>query len=148
MSLTPGENNAIAERFFHAAWDDMNFELMDSLLAPHTLDHSTVSGHTEEGAEGFKQIIRTFHAGIPDIKLTIEDSIYAGDRVAHRWVLRGTHTGTLFGIAPTGRNVAFTGTTIVRMEDGKIAERWANVDELGLLRQIGGAPPLPPQPQS
>jgi hypothetical protein len=29
-------------------------------------------------------------------------------------------------------------------EDGKIKERWANVDELGLLRQIGAAPAPPP----
>src|SRR5512144_1012805 len=111
MPLAPEEHNAIAARFFPAAWDEMNFAVMDSLLAPGTLDHSTVSGHTEEGAEGFKQIIRTFHAGIPDIKLTIEDAIYTGDKVVHRWVLRGTHTGTLFGIPPTGKAVAFTGTT-------------------------------------
>ena len=142
---TPEQNNAIAERFFHAAWDAMDFTTMDSLLAPRTLDHSTVSGHTEEGAEGFKQIIRVFHEGIPDIKLSIEDAVYAGDKVVHRWVLRGVHTGVLFGIPPTGRAVSFTGITIVRMAEGKVAERWANVDELGLLRQIGAVSPLPRQ---
>jgi predicted ester cyclase len=36
-----------------------------------------------------------------------------------------------------------TGTSTVRMKDGKIAERWANVDELGLLQQLGVVPPPP-----
>ena len=45
--------------------------------------------------------------------------------------------------SPSGKELTFTGTTIVRMEDGKIVERWANVDELGLLQQLGLAP-MPP----
>jgi predicted ester cyclase len=44
---------------------------------------------------------------------------------------------------PSGKALAFTGTTIVRMQDGKIVERWANVDELGLLQQLGVVPPPP-----
>ncbi len=36
---------------------------------------------------------------------------------------------------------------IVRIKDGKIVERWANVDELDLLQQLGVVPPLgQPQP--
>ena len=46
-------------------------------------------------------------------------------------------------IPPTGKRVTFGGTTLARMSDGKIVERWANVDELGLLQQLGIAPPPP-----
>jgi len=45
------------------------------------------------------------------------------------------------GRPATGNRVSFTGTTLARMKDGKIVERWANVDELGLLQQLGIAPP-------
>ena len=45
--------------------------------------------------------------------------------------------------SPSGKQLTFSGTTIVRMEEGKIVERWANVDELGLLQQLGVVPPPP-----
>ena len=51
--------------------------------------------------------------------------------------------GGLMGMPPSGKELTFSGTTIVRMEDGMIVERWANVDELGLLQQLGVVPPPP-----
>ena len=76
-----------------------------------------------------------------DIRLTIEQEVYAGDKVVHRWALKGTDTGRLMGIPLSGKVLSFTGTTIVRMRDGMIVERWANVEELGLLEQLGIVPP-------
>jgi predicted ester cyclase len=64
----------------------------------------------------------------------------------HRWTLVGTDTGGLMGMPPSGKTLTFTGTSIVRMEDGLIVERWANVDELGVLQQLGVVPMPPPQP--
>lgn len=141
------ENNDIAHRFFTSAWNDGNLQVIDELIAPDAVDHSTVGGKekSELGGESFKQIITMFRAAIPDIKLTIEDEIFAGDKVVHRWNLEGTNTGPLMGIPPTNKKVRFTGTTIVRMRDGKIVERWTNVDELGLLQQLGVVPPPPDQ---
>jgi predicted ester cyclase len=80
---------------------------------------------------------------MPDIHLTIDDEVYAGDKVVHRWTLTGTDTGGVMGAPPTGKELTFTGITTVRMKNGKIVERWANVDELGLLQQLGLAP-MPP----
>jgi steroid delta-isomerase-like uncharacterized protein len=141
MSLE--ENKAIARRFFDAAWNRGDTATMDELVAADSVDHSTVGGtdHEELGAESFKQIVGMFRAGMPDMHLTIEDEVAEGDRVVHRWRLRGTHRGPIMGVPPTGKQLTFTGTTIVRIADGKIAERWANVDELGLLQQLGVVPP-------
>ena len=61
---------------------------------------------------------------------------------------RGTHLGELNGIAPTGRWVDCTGIVISRMEDGKIAEDWANFDDLGMMRQLGVIPEPEQQPPS
>ncbi len=141
--MTPEENNAIAIRFFESAWNDGNFAVLDELVTDGTLDHSTLHGETEQGTESFRQIISMFREGFPDIHLTIDDEIYTGDKVVHRWTLNGTHTGQFMGIPPTGRTVSFTGTTIVRMEDGKLAERWSNVDMMRLMQQLGVVPPPP-----
>ena len=52
----------------------------------------------------------------------------------------GVHEGELFGIPPTNRPMKVTGITILRLEGGKIVERWVEVDMLGALQQLGVVP--------
>lgn len=141
MPRTPEENNEIARRFFDTAWNEGNF--ISDLIAPDAIDHSTVGGHPkdERGSGSFRQIVGMFRNAMPDIHLKVEDEIYTGDKVVHRWLMTGTDEGGLMGMPPSHKKLAFTGTTIVRMRDGKIVERWANVDELGVLQQLGVVPP-------
>ena len=143
MANTPEENNAIARKFFDTAWNEGEF--LADIIAADAIDHSTVGGKEklERGPGSFRQIVTMFRSAMPDIHLTVEDEIYTGDKVLHRWRMTGTDTGGLMGMPPSGKQLAFTGMTIVRMEDGKIVERWANVDELGILQQLGIVPPPP-----
>jgi predicted ester cyclase len=57
--------------------------------------------------------------------------------VVARWRSRATHQGEYMGIAPTGKEVEFTGISVYRIEAGKIAQSWNIEDQLGLMRQIG-----------
>jgi steroid delta-isomerase-like uncharacterized protein len=141
--MTPEENNEIAKRFFEAAWNRGDFAVLDQYLSPDTVDYSTLHGQPEHGSESFRQIITMFRSAFPDIHLHIDDEIYRGDKVVHRWTLRGTHEGNFMGAPPTGKQVAFTGMTIVQMQDGKIGARWSNVDLFGLMMQLGVIPPPP-----
>ncbi len=145
MTISPDANNAIAVRFFDSVWNKGDFGVLDTLIAPDADDHSMVGGQpkTEKGSASFRGIVSMFRAAMPDIHLTIDDEIYAGDKVVHRWHLVGTDTGGVMGMPPSGKRLTFSGTTIVRMRDGQIVERWANVDELGLLQQLGVVPPPP-----
>jgi predicted ester cyclase len=70
----------------------------------------------------------------------IEDLIAEGDKVVARWRSRATHQGDYMGIAPAGKEVEFTGISVYRIEEGKIAESWSVEDQLGLMRQIGAIP--------
>ncbi len=144
MALSAVENNEVCLTFFHTAWN--TGVVLDDLLASDAIDHSFVGGKTksEPGSESFKQIVGMFRHAMPDIQITILDEIFAEDKVVHRWSLTGTDTGGVMGMPASGKSLTFTGTTTVRMNDeGKIAERWANVDELGLLQQLGVVPPPP-----
>jgi steroid delta-isomerase-like uncharacterized protein len=89
------------------------------------------------GIEGLKQYVSMIRSALPDLHLTLEDDIAEGNKVVSRWRAQGTHQGELMGIAPTGNQVAITGITIHRIEDGKIVEEWENWDALGLMQQIG-----------
>jgi predicted ester cyclase len=78
----------------------------------------------------------------PDYQLTIEDQIAEEDKVATVWTGRGTHQGEwespAGSIAPTGREVRWTGTTTLRLSEGKISDVIASSwDHLGILQQLG-----------
>jgi predicted ester cyclase len=88
-------------------------------------------------AEAAKQEAADFRQGFPDVTSTIEDLIAEGDKVVARWRSRATHQGEYMGIAPTGKEVEFTGISVYRIEEGKIAQSWNIEDQLGLMRQIG-----------
>ncbi len=91
-------------------------------------------------AEAAKQEAANFRQGFPDVISTIEDLIAEGDKVVARWRSRATHRGDYMGIAPTGKEVEFTGISVYRIEGGRIAESWNSEDQFGLLRQIGAVP--------
>lgn len=138
--LTPEENNQIVVRVYQTAWNKGELGILDEAILPDGLDHSPLS--TEKGTAGFKKIISTFRQAMPDLKMTIEDQVYGADKVVHRWKVQGKHTGApLFGVPPSNKEITLTGISILRMENGKIAERWAQLDQFGLLQQLGVIPP-------
>ena len=93
-----------------------------------------------EQAEAVKQEAADFRQGFPDVVSTIEDIIAEGDKVVAHWRSRATHQGNYMDIAPTGNRVEFTGSSIYRIEEGKIAQEWIVEDQFGLMQQIGAIP--------
>ena len=87
-------------------------------------------------------------SAFPDLRVTLEDDIAEGNKVVSRWRAQGTHQGELMGIAPTGNQMAITGITIDRIEEGKIVEEWENWDALGMMQQIGAVPSPEQQTQA
>lgn len=126
MSLE--ENKALVRREQEELWNHTgNLDAAEELFAP-------------EHAEAARQEAADFRLGFPDVVSTIEDLIAEGDKVAARWRARAIHHGEYAGVAPTGKEVEFTGISVYRTEAGKIAESWTVEDELGLMRQIGAVP--------
>jgi predicted ester cyclase len=76
--------------------------------------------------------------------MTIEDLMAEGDRVAVRWIARGTQTGVMMGIPATGTPTTVTGMVLNRLAAGTITEGWGNVDALGMLQQLGVIPTSEP----
>src|SRR5829696_9398654 len=91
-------------------------------------------------AEAARQEAAEFRRGFPEVTSTIEDLIAEGDKVVARWRSCATHQGEYMGIAPSGKEVEFTGISFYRIEGGKIAQSWNIENQLGLMRQIGVVP--------
>jgi predicted ester cyclase len=66
----------------------------------------------------------------------IDELIAEGDRVYARWTQHGTHLVEVEGFTPTGKPVVEVASAVYRVEDGRIAEYWIQIDRLGLIEQL------------
>lgn len=92
------------------------------------------------GLQNFKRDLATLRVAFPDAVFKIDDLIGEGDKLVDRFTVTGTHKGPFVGISPTGRRVALPGISVVRIDGGKVVERWGISDQLGLLQQLGALP--------
>jgi steroid delta-isomerase-like uncharacterized protein len=129
------ENKRLVRRWFEEVWNKGRSETVDELLAPDAVVHGLDGDLT--GPAGFKPFQARYRSAFPDLKLTIEDEIAEGDRVAVRWTVTATHRGSTLGFPATGAGVRFTGMVFVRIAKGRIAEGWNNFDMVGMLQQLG-----------
>ena len=141
--MSTDENKALGQRFFEEFWIHRNLAIADELLAANFVDHTPGSPPgLPPGPDGHKQFALLYFTAFPDIRATIEDMVVEGDRVVTRWRVQGTNTGSLFGMPATNRSADFTGVTINRVADGKIAEQWVQFDALGMMQQLGVIPAM------
>ena len=73
---------------------------------------------------------------MPDAQFLITSLHYADDVVTVVGRIVGTHTGTLFGVPPTGREVSLGAIAVHKVRENEIVESWQMPDRLSLLRQI------------
>jgi predicted ester cyclase len=72
----------------------------------------------------------------PDLVVTSDVSLTAGDLICANLIYSGTHRGEYLGVAPTGKRVTFNSTDIIRVRAGKFVEHWGAADLFGLVAQL------------
>jgi steroid delta-isomerase-like uncharacterized protein len=84
--------------------------------------------------------LAAFSQAFPDMNTTVNDIVAEGDKVVVRYTIRGTHTGDMMGVPPTGKSGEIAGITMLRLEDGKIVEEFSLADMMTLYQQLGLVP--------
>jgi predicted ester cyclase len=131
-------NRAVVRRYFEEVHNGRDVGLLDEIAVP--------------GLAGpARGVVAAFRAAFPDYRITITAQVAEGELVATVWSCAGTHRGEwpspMGPIAPTGKPVTFTGTTTLRVIDGRMAEVvGTNHDHLGILQQMGALPATAPRP--
>jgi steroid delta-isomerase-like uncharacterized protein len=136
--MSAKENKAIVRRW-NEAINTRDVKVLDELASSNYVLHTPGGAR---GLEDLKRSMPTARSAFPDVRITIEDEVAEGDKVVVRYTIRGTHKGEFMGIAPTGKLVTWTGTSIYRIENGRIAEDWFNHDNLGMMQQLGAIPKM------
>ena len=133
----PSEENKRLVRRFYEEIDTGNLDAMDELVAEDYVDHNPPPfPGLGKGREGLKQAFKIFWEATPGYH-QIEDQIAEGDKVVTRLTAYGKHEGDLPGAPRTGHDLKMTSITIHRIANGKLAEKWAEKDLIGFLKQIG-----------
>jgi steroid delta-isomerase-like uncharacterized protein len=131
------ENKEIARRFMEECWNKGDKNAMRELIADKCRYHDPVF----PGVENVQQHITSCRTGFPDLHFTIEDMIGERNEVVVHWTVRGTHKGPFLGMQPTNRPCTVSGTSISRIEGGKVVEHWADWNVMTLMEQLGVSTP-------
>jgi predicted ester cyclase len=139
------ENKEIVGRWFTEFWGKTcNLAVVDELAAPDMLLQYSLHA-PRRGRDDIKRFMTDFRTAFPDLEFGgTADLIAEGDYVVGRWEGGGTHTGPAFSDfligslpAKSGRKMHFTGTTVLRVENGKVKEEIGLDDGVTALQQLG-----------
>ena len=118
------ENKAVVRRLYEAV---------------NAGDEAAVRDLTTPGfAERLLAAVRSGRAQF-DAPWQVLDLIAEGDQVAVHWKREGTHTGEVYGLAPTGKQVAFDGVRVWQLAEGKIAGTIWTRNTVDLFRELSAA---------
>jgi predicted ester cyclase len=136
MSYTTEQNKAIVTRFNRECIEQGHPESFTELLANNVINHSAPDG-MPNGIESFYYFLNeVLRKGFPDMRVEILEQLAERDLVTTRKVISATHTGEIFGIAPSHKKVRINVIDIIRLQDGKYAEHWGQSNFTDVLKQI------------
>lgn len=128
-------NKELIRRYYDELWNAWRFELADLLIDPEVRFRGSL-GRMVAGRGGLVDYMRHVQGIFPDFHNTIGELIAEDNRIAAQLTYSGTHRGEIFGIAPTGRRIRYSGVGIFQVASGKIVEGWVLGDLAGLLLQL------------
>jgi predicted ester cyclase len=134
--MTIEDNKTLVQRFIDDVMNAGNTYAIADLCVPGSMFAGGIEGQIEAMKTAF-----------PDIHFAIDDILAEGDKVAVRVTSHATNTGPLVGlpafgrletpVPPTGKSVTSGGMYIFTVSDGKIVSFAVELDQIGLLRQLG-----------
>ena len=139
------DNKALVGRWFAGFWGNpWDPRIIDELAAPDMLLQYSLH-NPRRGHDDIRTFMTGFREAFPDLNFGgAADLIAEDDYVVGRWEGGGTHTGAAFndfilGALPaaSGRKMRFTGTTVLRVKNGKISEEVGLDDGVTALQQLG-----------
>lgn len=137
--MTTGSARDVVRRHLEVMWNEGDVSPADELCAPELVQHDPFTTRLTDLA-AYLEYLAEVRLAFPDLELRLDDTVAEDDRVVVRWSFRGTHRAEMRGLPATGRRVEFSGMSMYRLENGRIAEIWTSFDTVGYLRQIEALP--------
>lgn len=133
------EIKEIARRLAEDPWQGKVEEVIE-YIGDDYVAHIAGAPEPIRGKEGFRGFVTSYLTAFPDGTITVDEQIAEGELVATRWTGRGTNTGELMGMPPTGKEITIGGITYGRIVDGTVREAYIIWDTLAMMQQLGIIP--------
>ena len=134
---SPDEMRALVRRHIDG-FNRGDWSVCESTLADDYTAFYGAEGKANVGRDEYVRVCTYLRRSFPDVAITLEELVVEGDKIVNRYTERGTLSGRRFlGIEPAGQPYAKPGTTVYRVEDGRLRESWGVEDTLGWFRQLG-----------
>jgi predicted ester cyclase len=130
--MSTEENKAVVRRYLEEIINQGNVDVADEIFAPDYVNHSAGFGVGRALPE-FLRGIADMKAAFPDWHVRIEEMVSEGSLVVDRFRIYATHSGSVNGIAASGRRIETLGMHMWRVVDGKLAEGWYTTDAMPQL---------------
>jgi steroid delta-isomerase-like uncharacterized protein len=133
------DNKKVILHYLLEIINDRKLDLLGEVFAEkfirHDLNDSTETWMTI--ADQKKRLSDLFHA-FPDFYYTVNDIIAEGDKVVVRAVFQGTQKNTFMKTESSSNHVNLSEIIFYRLENGKIVERWTQLDLYNLFKKMKG----------
>jgi predicted ester cyclase len=126
------DNKEVVRRFNVEVIEKGNEKEFQALMAPDFVNHAAPAGMPDGPQSMWNTFQNILRPALSDMRVTIHDQIAENDKVTTRKTISGVHSGTLMGIAATGRTASIDVIDIVRVHDGRYVEHWG----LNTLSQV------------
>lgn len=137
--MTINEIKGLIRDYTDVVWNGHSVEAMDKYYSP-VYAHHDVSAPNVQTLNDYKQWAASLLSGLSGFQVAIDDLVAEPGKAVKRWTATGLHNNAFAGIAPTGKKVRFSGVSVYRLENDRIAESWYIYDMFGLLQQLGALP--------
>ena len=131
------KNITMYETVWNKVINDREIDLINEDSFDKDVTALATSGGDIIGLENFKNYYNNYLTGFSDAEFTIVDIFGQGDKMVKHWNFKGTHDGDFFGVPATGKAINISGTTLIRMKEGKIAAEQDFMDFLSFYKQLG-----------
>ena len=130
------KNKEVVKRYLEEG--SKNWSVMEECVAEDCVMHFAGIPEPIVGKHGHRALWDQFHRAFPNIETKIQFLVGEGDQVAASFTSEAIQKGEFMGIPASGRRAKASGTSFLRIKDGKIVEDYSSLDQLGLLQQLGG----------
>lgn len=125
----------LVNQVYEELWSKRNLSIIDEVVSPEVKCHET--GMELNSLDEFKTSVMTFFNAFQETQITVTNQLIKENVVVVRFVFEGIHKGKFIDFEPTGKRVKFAGLEVIRFENDKIVEIWAEYDQLGMMKQLG-----------
>jgi steroid delta-isomerase-like uncharacterized protein len=140
LIVSTANNKTLVSRFHEDVFGNKDLSRINEVIAPEFVQYLPGTTEPIRGPEGFEGWVVGLFEVFPDLEVPIDEILAEDERVVTRYVMRGTHQGSLMGIPPTARRVEVAGMNVIRLSEGMFVEKRDEYDLFGLLKQLGALP--------